>query len=74
MVEGLVKGKFKGVMADHEVERFRIWEGMGEEMVVSCAFLSGWLVLEQMGSGGCVTGRAVCGRLQDLGCQLRKMS
>jgi hypothetical protein len=35
MVEGLVKGKFKGVMADHEVERFRIWEGMGEEMVVS---------------------------------------
>lgn len=39
MVEGLVKGKFKGVMADHEVERFKIWEGMGEEMVVSYSSL-----------------------------------
>jgi hypothetical protein len=33
MPEDVVKGKFKGVMADHEVERFRIWGEMGDEMV-----------------------------------------
>jgi len=33
MVEGLVRGEHRGVMADHEVERFRIWDEMGEGMV-----------------------------------------
>lgn len=33
MVDGLVKGEFRGVMAAHEVERFRTWDKMGDEMV-----------------------------------------
>jgi hypothetical protein len=37
MIDSLVagKGRYEGIMADHEVERFRIWEEMGNEMVVS---------------------------------------
>jgi hypothetical protein len=35
MTGGLVEGKFRGIMADHEVERFSIWDEMGDEMVVS---------------------------------------
>lgn len=34
MPEDVIAGKYDGVMADHEVERFRIWDGMGDEMVV----------------------------------------
>lgn len=33
MPEDIIAGKFKGIMADHEVERFRIWNGMGDELV-----------------------------------------
>lgn len=33
MVEDLVRGVYRGAMADHEVERFRIWDGMGDEMI-----------------------------------------
>ncbi|KAH7395342.1 hypothetical protein DE146DRAFT_659831 [Phaeosphaeria sp. MPI-PUGE-AT-0046c] len=33
MAEDVVKGHYRGVMADHEVERFRIWDNMGEEMI-----------------------------------------
>ncbi|KAF2829045.1 NAD(P)-binding protein [Ophiobolus disseminans] len=33
MVEGLVQGTYRGVMADHEVERFKIWDNMGDETV-----------------------------------------
>ncbi|KAI4709482.1 hypothetical protein J4E85_002034 [Alternaria conjuncta] len=33
MIDGLVEGKYRGVMADHEIERFRIWDEMGDEMV-----------------------------------------
>jgi NAD(P)-dependent dehydrogenase (short-subunit alcohol dehydrogenase family) len=41
MPEDVIKGKYRGVMADHEVERFRIWEEMGDEMMVSCAMTVG---------------------------------
>jgi len=33
MVEDLVQGGYKGVMADHERERFKTWNRMGEDMV-----------------------------------------
>lgn len=33
MIDGLVEGRYQGVMADHEIERFRIWDEMGDEMV-----------------------------------------
>ncbi|OAL54560.1 NAD(P)-binding protein [Pyrenochaeta sp. DS3sAY3a] len=33
MPEDVIAGKYDGVMADHEVERFRIWDEMGDEMV-----------------------------------------
>jgi hypothetical protein len=33
MIDGLVEGKYLGVMADHEIERFRIWDEIGDEMV-----------------------------------------
>lgn len=33
MPEDVVKGKYRGVMADHEVERFRVWDKMGDQMV-----------------------------------------
>jgi hypothetical protein len=33
MPEDIIAGAYRGVMADHEVERFRIWDGMGDEMV-----------------------------------------
>lgn len=35
MPEDVIAGRYNGVMADHEVERFRIWDEMGDEMVVS---------------------------------------
>jgi hypothetical protein len=35
MSEDVIKGRYRGVMANHEVERFRIWEEMGDEMIVS---------------------------------------
>lgn len=35
MPEDVIAGKYKGIMADHEIERFRIWNEMGDEMVVS---------------------------------------
>jgi NAD(P)-dependent dehydrogenase (short-subunit alcohol dehydrogenase family) len=35
MAEDVIKGRYRGVMANHEVERFRIWEDMGDEMIVS---------------------------------------
>ena len=40
MIDSLVagKGRYEGIMADHEVERFRIWEEIGDEMVVSGHF------------------------------------
>jgi NAD(P)-dependent dehydrogenase (short-subunit alcohol dehydrogenase family) len=33
MAQDLVDGKYKGVMADHEVERFRLWNEIGDEFV-----------------------------------------
>ncbi|EAT83672.1 hypothetical protein SNOG_08504 [Parastagonospora nodorum SN15] len=33
MPENVVKGKYRGIMADHEVERFKTWGKMGEEMI-----------------------------------------
>ena len=33
MIDGLVEGRYQGVMADHEIERFMIWDEMGDEMV-----------------------------------------
>jgi NAD(P)-dependent dehydrogenase (short-subunit alcohol dehydrogenase family) len=35
MIDSLIggRGRYDGVMADHELERFRVWEGMGDEMV-----------------------------------------
>jgi NAD(P)-dependent dehydrogenase (short-subunit alcohol dehydrogenase family) len=33
MIDGLVEGRYRGVMADHEIERFRIWDEMGDEMM-----------------------------------------
>lgn len=33
MAEDLVQGKYKGVMADHEIERFRLWDEIGDAMV-----------------------------------------
>ncbi|KAF1838034.1 NAD(P)-binding protein [Decorospora gaudefroyi] len=33
MLDGLISGRYKGVMADHEVERFKTWEEMGEEVI-----------------------------------------
>lgn len=33
MSEDVIAGKFKGVMADHEIERFRNWNAIGDEMV-----------------------------------------
>ncbi|CAO2655024.1 Nn.00g117570.m01.CDS01 [Neocucurbitaria sp. VM-36] len=33
MPEDVIAGKYKGIMADHEIERFRIWNEMGDEMV-----------------------------------------
>jgi hypothetical protein len=35
MPEDVVKGRYRGVMANHEVERFRIWDEVGDEMIVS---------------------------------------
>jgi hypothetical protein len=53
MPEDVIGGKYKGVMADHEVERFRIWDGVGDEMVVSstlsCLVLVG---LDRLGLAG----------------------
>ncbi|KAF1950150.1 NAD(P)-binding protein [Byssothecium circinans] len=33
MPEDVIAGRYRGVMADHEIERFRVWDSMGEEMV-----------------------------------------
>jgi hypothetical protein len=38
MSKDVINGHYKGVMANHEVERFRIWESMGDEMIVSTAY------------------------------------
>jgi NAD(P)-dependent dehydrogenase (short-subunit alcohol dehydrogenase family) len=31
--EDVIAGKYKGVMADHEIERFRVWSEMGGEVI-----------------------------------------
>lgn len=33
MPEDVIAGKFQGIMADHEIERFRVWDEMGDSMV-----------------------------------------
>ena len=33
MPEDVIAGKFKGIMADHEIERFRLWNEIGDEFV-----------------------------------------
>lgn len=33
MIEGLMQGTYQGVMADHEIERFKTWDKMGDELV-----------------------------------------
>jgi NAD(P)-dependent dehydrogenase (short-subunit alcohol dehydrogenase family) len=33
MPEDIIAGKYKEIMAKHEVERFRIWNEMGDEMI-----------------------------------------
>ena len=33
MPEDVIAGKHKGIMADHEIERFRRWDEIGDEMV-----------------------------------------
>ncbi|KAK7188039.1 hypothetical protein DPSP01_011925 [Paraphaeosphaeria sporulosa] len=33
MPEDIIAGKYKGVMADHEIEKFRVWNEIGDEMV-----------------------------------------
>jgi len=38
MPEDVIAGKFKGIMADHEIERFRIWNEIGDEMVEPAAW------------------------------------
>jgi NAD(P)-dependent dehydrogenase (short-subunit alcohol dehydrogenase family) len=37
MPEDVINGRYHGVMADHELERFRIWDNVGDEMIVSSA-------------------------------------
>jgi hypothetical protein len=39
MPEDVINGRYKGVMANHEVERFRIWDNKGDEMIVSVYIL-----------------------------------
>jgi NAD(P)-dependent dehydrogenase (short-subunit alcohol dehydrogenase family) len=38
MSKDVINGHYKGVMANHEVERFRIWGIMGDEMIVSTTY------------------------------------
>ena len=33
MPEDVIAGKYKGTMADHEIERFRLWNKIGDAMV-----------------------------------------
>ncbi|KAF1846463.1 NAD(P)-binding protein [Cucurbitaria berberidis CBS 394.84] len=33
MPKDVIAGKYEGVMADHEIERFKIWDEVGDEMV-----------------------------------------
>ncbi|KAL1591396.1 hypothetical protein SLS60_012009 [Paraconiothyrium brasiliense] len=33
MPADVIAGKYKGIMADHEIEKFRVWNEIGEEMV-----------------------------------------
>jgi hypothetical protein len=33
MPEDVIAGKYKGIMADHEIERFRLWNKEGDEFV-----------------------------------------
>ena len=33
MPEDVIAGKYRGIMADHEIERFRVWNEIGDEMV-----------------------------------------
>lgn len=38
MVEDLTAGKYKDVMADHEIRRFKVWDEIGDEMVEPAAW------------------------------------
>ena len=33
MPEDVIAGKYKGIMAEHEIEKFRIWDQIGDQMV-----------------------------------------
>lgn len=33
MPEDVIAGNYKGIMADHEIERFKRWDEVGDEMV-----------------------------------------
>jgi hypothetical protein len=33
MTEDLIAGGHRGIMADHEIERFRVWDVMGDDMI-----------------------------------------
>jgi NAD(P)-dependent dehydrogenase (short-subunit alcohol dehydrogenase family) len=33
MSEDVIAGEYEGIMADHEVERFRAWNEIGDEMI-----------------------------------------
>jgi len=33
MSEDVIAGKYKDVMADHEIERLRVWDEIGDQMV-----------------------------------------
>jgi hypothetical protein len=41
MSEDVINGVYRGVMADHEVERFKLWDDAGDEMIVSSACVVG---------------------------------
>jgi hypothetical protein len=33
MPEYIITGKFRGVMADYEIEQLRIWDELGDKMI-----------------------------------------
>jgi NAD(P)-dependent dehydrogenase (short-subunit alcohol dehydrogenase family) len=33
MPQDVIAGKYEGIMADHEIEKFRVWNEIGDEMV-----------------------------------------
>jgi hypothetical protein len=33
MTEDMISGGYRGVMADHEIEKFRVWDGLGDGMI-----------------------------------------